>query len=44
MAFKLMQSAQKCWHRLKDYKLLADAVSGIKFKDGIGVEQDRNVA
>lgn len=44
MAFQLMQSAQKRWHRLRGYKLLADVVSGIKFKDGIKVEQDRNVA
>ena len=44
MAFKLMQSAQKRWHRLRGYQLLADVISGIKFKDGVKVEQDQNVA
>lgn len=40
MAFKLMQSAQKRWHRLRGYNLLADVIDGVKFKDGIKVEQD----
>lgn len=40
MAFKLMQSAQKRWHRLRGYNLLADVVKGVKFKDGIKAEQD----
>ena len=44
MAFKLMQSAQKRWHRLRGYQLLADIIGGINFKDGIKVEQDQNVA
>ena len=39
MAFKLMQSAQKRWHRLRGYSLLADVIEGVKFKDGIKVEQ-----
>ena len=40
MAFKLMQSAQKRWQRLRGYNLLADVIEGVKFKDGIRVEQD----
>ena len=40
MAFKLMQTAQKRWQRLRGYQLLADVVSGVQFKDGIRVEQD----
>lgn len=40
MAFKLMQTAQKRWHRLRGYQLLADVISGVQFKDGIKVEQD----
>ena len=40
MAFKLMQSAQKKWQRLRGYKLLAEVIEGVTFKDGIRVEQD----
>lgn len=40
MAFKLMQSAQKRWHRLRGYNLLADVIEGVEFRDGIRVEQD----
>lgn len=40
MAFKLMLTAQKRWHRLRGYELLADVVNGVKFKDGIKLEQD----
>ncbi len=35
MAFQLMETAQKNWFRLKDYKLLADVISGVKFVNGI---------
>ena len=35
MAFKLMETAQKKWLRLRGYKLLADVVSGVKFVNGI---------
>lgn len=40
MAFKLMQTAQKRWRRLRGYQLLADVISGVQFKDGIKVKQD----
>lgn len=39
MAFKLMQSAQNRWQRLRGYNLLADVIEGVKFKDGIKVKQ-----
>ena len=35
MVFKLAQSAEKRWRKLKGYKLLGDVVQGIRFKDGI---------
>jgi len=35
MTFKLIQSAQKRWRRLRGYKLLADVIEGVAFKDGI---------
>jgi putative transposase len=35
MAFKLMETAQKKWFRLRGYKLLADVISGVKFVNGI---------
>ncbi|BCX82391.1 hypothetical protein MIT9_P1977 [Methylomarinovum caldicuralii] len=38
MAWKLMETAQKKWRRLRGYNLLADVVEGVKFKDGERVE------
>ena len=38
MAWKLMETAQKKWRRLRGYKLLAEMVEGVKFKDGERVE------
>jgi transposase-like protein len=35
MAFKLMETAQKTWQRLRGYKHLADVITGVKFIDGI---------
>lgn len=40
MAWKLMENAQKRWRRLRGYKLLADVVQGVKFKDGERVNMD----
>jgi len=42
MVFKLCQSAEKRWHRLRGYKLLADVIRGVKFVDGI--REDRIAA
>jgi len=38
MAYKLIVTAQKKWRRLRGYKLLADVIQGVKFKDGERVE------
>ncbi|MBO1365485.1 IS256 family transposase [Vibrio cholerae] len=35
MAFKLMQTAESNWRRLRGFKLLADVIKGVKFQDGI---------
>ncbi len=35
MAFKLMETAQKKWFRLRGYRLLVDVIAGVKFVDGI---------
>jgi len=35
MAFKLMETAQKKWFRLRGYNLLTDVLSGIKFVNSI---------
>ncbi len=42
MVFKLCQSAEKRWHRLRGYKLLADVIRGVRFVDGI--REDRIAA
>jgi len=38
MAWKLITTAQKKWRRLRGYKLLADVIRGVQFKDGERVE------
>lgn len=50
MVYKLGQSAQKKWRKLRGFKLLAEVIQGVQFKDGERVDQlndagpDRNVA
>lgn len=47
MVFKLLQSAQKGWNRLKGFELLTLVVNNVPFKDGEQVENeasDRDVA
>jgi len=50
MVYKLGQSAQKKWRKLRGFKLLADVIRGIQFKDGERIdpltegEIDRHVA
>jgi putative transposase len=39
MVLKLMETAQKRWHILRGYNLLADVITGAKFRDGIKQEQ-----
>ena len=41
MAFKLLITAKKKWRCLRGYKLLADVVKGVKFKDGEPVKNDQ---
>jgi len=40
MAYKLMVTAQEKWRRLRGYRLLADVIEGVKFKDGERVQPD----
>lgn len=44
MAYKLIDIAQNRWRRLRGYKLLADVIQGVKFKDGLKVEVDQQDA
>jgi len=50
MVFKLGQSAQKRWRKLRGFKFLAEIIRGVKFKDGERIdssavnESKRNVA
>ncbi len=41
MAWKLMTTAQNNLRRLRGYRLLADVIRGVKFKDGEPVELDQ---
>jgi hypothetical protein len=38
MVFKLAQSAEKRWRRLRGFKLLAEVIRGVQFKDGEPIE------
>ena len=40
MAWQLMITAQRRWHRLRGYELLADIIKGVKFRDGKRVEEE----
>jgi hypothetical protein len=46
MVFKLMQTAQKRWKRIKGFELLELVVNNVEFQDGEAVEDqsDGNVA
>ncbi|MEO0350292.1 MAG: IS256 family transposase, partial [Cyanobacteria bacterium P01_A01_bin.15] len=39
LVFKLVQSAQTRWHRIRGFKHLSDVIEGISFQDGIRVEK-----
>ena len=44
MVFKLSESAQKRWHRLRGFHYLSDVISGIKFVNGVSEkEQNKSV-
>jgi|CXWL01.1.fsa_nt_gi hypothetical protein len=42
MAFKLMETAQKKWFRLRGYNLLAGVINGVKFVNGISIHEIKN--
>lgn len=44
MMFKLGQCAEKNWRRLRGFDYLGKLVTGIKFKDGIEVTQNNQIA
>ena len=46
MIFKLAQSAERRWRRLKGHKLLGEVITGIQFKDGVRCTEhsDRSAA
>ncbi|MEL7054160.1 MAG: IS256 family transposase [Cyanobacteria bacterium J06588_5] len=37
LVFKLIQSAQKRWHRIRGFKHLGDVIKGVQFRDGLKV-------
>jgi len=44
MVFKLVQSAEKRWRRLRGYRQLSAVLQGIKFVNGVAVkDQSKNV-
>jgi uncharacterized protein YhbP (UPF0306 family) len=44
MACKLMRTAEENWRKLRGFKLLADVIKGVQFRDGVreteGNQQD----
>jgi len=40
MVFKLAQSAEKRWRKIRGFKLLADVINGVQFVDGVNKETD----
>lgn len=43
LVFKLVQSAQKRWLRIRGFKRLAEVIEGVLFKDGVRAEQQPDV-
>lgn len=43
LVFKLVQSAQKRWLRIRGFKRLAEVIEGVTFKDGIRADQQPNL-
>jgi len=46
MVFKLIQSAEKRWKRIKGFDLIGEVIEGIVFKDGVRAtnQPDRDAA
>ena len=43
LVFKLVQSAQKRWHRIRGFKHLGDVIEGVQFRDGLKLASDDEV-
>lgn len=43
LVFKLVQSAEKRWLRIRGFEYLADVIEGVPFKDGRRVEEDNQL-
>jgi transposase-like protein len=43
LVFKLVESAQKSWLRIRGFKYLADVIEGVPFKDGSRVDDNTNL-
>jgi transposase-like protein len=42
MVFKLMQSAEKKWRKIKGFNLLQLVINNVKFKDGLPISEQSN--
>ncbi|MGG6242677.1 IS256 family transposase [Nodosilinea sp. AN01ver1] len=43
LVFKLVESAQKSWLRIRGFKHLADVIKGVPFKDGYRIDDNTNL-
>ena len=43
LVFKLVQSAEKRWLRIRGFQALADVIEGVPFKDGLPVEEENHM-
>jgi hypothetical protein len=43
MIYKLGQSAERSWRRLRRFEWLAKVVAGVKFSDGVEVKKESRV-
>ena len=43
LVFKLVESAQKSWLRIRGFKHLADVIEGVPFKDGYRIDDNTNL-
>ncbi len=44
MIFKLGQCAEQNWRKLRGFNYLAKVITGVKFKDGIEITQNDQIA
>ena len=40
MVFKLIQSAENRWKRVKGFKHISDLIEGVNFKDGVKFDKE----